>query len=140
MTEQELKYLFKKQIPAAHKSLQEAYLMPEGEAKRYKIEAAMKHIEKGHEILEKCFGKWNFKDELILIHKLENFPIERTASIFYGESDPNAIKKLKALENFAYKRLYKCLTTLEATQEAEDAKIRQSMSERLKARQQRVRG
>lgn len=138
MTEQELKHLFKKQIPAAHKSIEEAQSMPEGEAKRYKIEAAMKHLEKGHELLEKCFGKLNFKDELILIHILENIPRERTASIFYVDSDANAIKKLIALENKAYGRLYKCLATLEAAQQSEMEKRKRSMGERLKARQQRV--
>lgn len=140
MTEQELKHLFKKQIPAAHKSLEEAYSMPEGEAKRYKIDAAMKCIERAFEILDKCHGKMNFKDELILIHKAENFPIERTAAIFYDESDPNAIKKLKALEKWAYKRLYKCLTALKATGQDEAEAVNQSMEERLKARQQRMRG
>ncbi|MGA3676000.1 hypothetical protein [Lysinibacillus agricola] len=79
MTLDELKRLFKKQIPAAYESLKEAETMPEGEVKRYKISAAIEVIEKAQEILASCWDELKFRDELILAHRLDNVPRERTA-------------------------------------------------------------
>lgn len=143
MTLDELKRLFKKQIPAAYESLKEAEAMPEGEVKRYKISAAIEVIEKAQGILESCCTDLKFKDELILAHRVENVPRERTAMIFfdYVNTEPTrAIKNLKALENLAYKRLLKLLNDQEVYLEDISNTSQQSMVDRLKAREQRVKG
>ncbi|MGE8037949.1 hypothetical protein [Lysinibacillus sp. NPDC093692] len=141
MTLDELKRLFKKQIPAAYESLKEAETMPEGEVKRYKISAAIEVIEKAQDILESCCDELNFKDELILAHRTENVPRERTAMIFfdYVNTEPSrAIKNLKALEDLAYKRLLKLLNDQEV--HLQDVSNQQSMADRLKAREERMKG
>lgn len=143
MTLDELKRLFKKQIPAAYESLKEAEAMPEGEVKRYKISAAIEVIEKAQGILESCCTDLKFKDELILAHRVENVPRERTAMIFfdYVNTEPTrAIKNLKALENLAYKRLLKLLNDQEVYLEDISNTSQQSMVDRLKAREQRMKG
>lgn len=143
MTLDELKRLFKKQIPAAYESLKEAGAMPEGEVKRYKISAAIEVIEKAQDILSSCWDELKFKDELILAHRLDNVPRERTAVIFfdYVDTEPTrAIKNLKALENLAYKRLLKLLNDQEVRLEDVSNTSQQSMADRLKAREQRMKG
>ncbi|UNT55109.1 hypothetical protein [Lysinibacillus capsici] len=143
MTLDELKRLFKKQIPVAYESLKEAEAMPEGEVKRYKISAAIEVIEKAQGILESCCTDLKFKDELILAHRVENVPRERTAMIFfdYVNTEPTrAIKNLKALENLAYKRLLKLLNDQEVYLEDISNTSQQSMVDRLKAREQRMKG
>lgn len=143
MTLDELKRLFKKQIPAAYESLREAGTMPEGEVKRYKTSAAIEVIEKAQGILENCCTDLKFKDELILAHRVENVPRERTAMIFfdYVNTEPQrAIKNLKALENLAYKRLLKLLKDQEVHLEDISNTSQQSMANRLKAREQRMKG
>lgn len=143
MTLDELKRLFKKQIPAAYESLKEAEAMPEGEVKRYKTLAAIEVIEKAQGILESCWDELNFRDELILAHRLENVPRERTAMVFYDyvQIEPiRAIKNLKALENLAYKKLHKLLNSLEVHSEDLSNTTQQSMADRLKAREQRMKG
>ncbi|MFJ6207337.1 hypothetical protein [Lysinibacillus sp. NPDC092081] len=143
MTLDELKRLFKKQIPAAYESLKEAEAMPKGEVKRYKISAAIEVIEMAQEVLASCWDELKFKDELILVHRLENVPRERTAMIFfdYVNTEPTrAIKNLKALENLAYKRLLKLLNDQEIRLEDVSNTSQQSMADRLKAREQRMKG
>ncbi|MFW7189935.1 hypothetical protein [Lysinibacillus sp. BNK-21] len=143
MTLDELKRLFKKQIPVAYESLREAETMPEGEVKRYKTSAAIEVIEKAQGILESCCNDLKFKDELILAHRIENVPRERTAMIFfdYVNTEPQrAIKNLKALENLAYKRLLKLLNDQEVHLEDVSNTSQQSMADRLKAREQRMEG
>ncbi|MDM5246207.1 hypothetical protein [Lysinibacillus sp. G4S2] len=143
MTLDELKRLFKKQIPAAYESLKEAETMPEGEVKRYKISAAIEVIEKAQDILSSCWDELKFKDELILAHRLDNVPRERTAMIFfdYVNTEPTrAIKNLKALENLAYKRLIKLLNDQEVHLEDVSNTSQQSMADRLKAKEQRMKG
>lgn len=140
MTLDELKRLFKKQIPAAYESLKEAEAMPEGEVKRYKTLAAIEVIEKAQGILESCWDELNFRDELILAHRLENVPRERTAMVFYDyvQNEPmRAIKNLKALENLAYKKLHKLLNSQEVR--SKDLS-KEKMADRLKAREQRMKG
>ncbi|MFJ7840342.1 hypothetical protein ACIQXG_12855 [Lysinibacillus sphaericus] len=140
MTLDELKRLFKKQIPAAYESLKEAEAMPEGEVKRYKTLAAFEVIEKAQGILESCWDELNFRDELILAHRLENVPRERTAMVFYDyvQNEPmRAIKNLKALENLAYKKLHKLLNSQEVR--SKDLS-KEKMADRLKAREQRMKG
>ncbi|MEQ6050183.1 hypothetical protein U2I53_14130 [Lysinibacillus capsici] len=143
MTLDELKRLFKKQIPAAYESLREAETIQEGEVKRYKTSAAIEVIEKAQGILESCCTDLKFKDELILAHRVENVPRERTAMIFfdYVNTEPQrAIKNLKALENLAYKRLLKLLNDQEVHLEDVSNTSQQSMADRLKAREQRMKG
>lgn len=143
MTLDELKRLFKKQIPAAYESLREAETMPEGEVKRYKTSAAIEVIEKAQDLLASCWDGLKFKDELILAHRLDNVPRERTAMIFfdYVNTEPSrAIKNLKALENLAYKRLLKLLNNQEICSEDLSNTTQQSMADRLKAREQRMKG
>ncbi len=143
MTLDELKRLFKKQIPVAYESLKEAEAMPEGEVKRYKISAAIEVIEKAQGILESCCTDLKFKDELILAHRIENVPRERTAMIFfdYVNTEPQrAIKNLKALENLAYKRLLKLLNNQKVHLKDVSNTSQQSMVDRLKAREQRMKG
>lgn len=143
MTLDELKRLLKKQIPAAYESLKEAEAMPEGEVKRYKISAAIEVIEKAQGILESCCTDLKFKDELILAHRIENVPRERTAMIFfdYVNTEPQrAIKNLKALENLAYKRLLKLLNNQKVHLKDVSNTSQQSMVDRLKAREQRMKG
>ena len=140
MTVAELRRLFKKQIPAAYQSLQEAATMPESEAKRYKVQKALEHINKGYEILAKCEGHLRGVDELMLYQRVENISIEKTALVLYGKADKKSIHNAIALEGHVFKRLYKCLTAQEATQQAETEKVRQSMAERLKAREERLGG
>ncbi|UDK95244.1 hypothetical protein EYB33_02790 [Lysinibacillus sphaericus] len=140
MTLDELKRLFKKQIPAAYESLKEAEAMPEGEVKRYKTLAAIEVIEKAQGILESCWDELNFRDELILAHRLENVPRERTAMVFYDyvQNEPmRAVKNLKALENLAYKKLHKLLNSQEVR--SKDLS-KEKMADRLKAREQRMKG
>lgn len=137
MTEKELRDFFKKKIPAAHKSLEEAAKMPEGEAKRYKVESALKRIDKGYELLECCGSDLNPKDILLLSHRLENVPIEYTANIFYPHNDNNKIRKVKAIIYKAIDRMSVQLKAQKATQQAEKERMREKMQERLKARQQR---
>jgi len=143
LTLDELKRLLKKQIPAAYESLKEAEAMPEGEVKRYKISAAIEVIEKAQGILESCCTDLKFKDELILAHRIENVPRERTAMIFfdYVNTEPQrAIKNLKALENLAYKRLLKLLNNQKVHLKDVSNTSQQSMVDRLKAREQRMKG
>ncbi|QPQ29983.1 hypothetical protein [Lysinibacillus sp. JNUCC 51] len=143
MTLDELKRLFRKQIPAAYESLKEAEAMPEGEVKRYKISSAIEVIERAQDILDSCGDDLKFKDELILAHRAENVPRERTAVIFfdYVNIEPTrAIKNLKALENLAYKRLLKLLNNQEVHIEDVSNTSQQSMVDRLKAREQRMKG
>ncbi|WGT39048.1 hypothetical protein QH639_25255 [Lysinibacillus sp. 1 U-2021] len=143
MTLDELKRLFKKQIPAAYESLKEAEAMPEGEVKRYKISAAIEVIEKAQGILESYCTDLKFKDELILAHRVENVPRERTAMIFfdYVNTEPTrAIKNLKALEDLAYKKLLNLLNNQEICSEDLSNTTQQSMADRLKAREQRMKG
>ncbi|MFM9535509.1 hypothetical protein [Lysinibacillus sp. IITD104] len=143
MTLDELKRFFKKQIPAAYESLKEAETMPEGEVKRYKISAAIEVIEKAQGILESCCTDLKFKDELILAHRVENVPRERTAMIFfdYVNTEPTrAIKNLKALEDLAYKKLLNLLNNQEICSEDLSNTTQQSMADRLKAREQRMKG
>lgn len=143
MTLDELKRLFKKQIPAAYESLKEAEAMPGGEVKRYKTLAAIEVIEKAQGILENCWDELNFRDELILAHRVENVSRERTAMVFYDyvQNEPmRAIKNLKALENLAYKKLHKLLNSQEVLSEDLSNTTQQSMAERLKAREQRMKG
>ncbi len=143
LTLDELKRFFKKQIPAAYESLREAKTMPEGEVKRYKISAAIEVIEKAQDILESCSSDLKSKDELILAHRAENVPRERTAMIFfdYVNTEPTrAIKNLKALEDLAYKRLLNLLNNQEICSEDLLNTTQQSMADRLKAREQRMKG
>jgi len=143
LTLDELKRLFKKQIPVAYESLKEAEAMPEGEVKRYKISAAIEVIEKAQGILESCCTDLKFKDELILAHRVENVSRERTAMIFfdYVNTEPQrAIKNLKALENLAYKRLLKLLNNQKVHLKDVSNTSQQSMVDRLKAREQRMKG
>lgn len=143
LTLDELKRFFKKQIPAAYESLKEAETMPEGEVKRYKISAAIEVIEKAQGILESCCTDLKFKDELILAHRVENVPRERTAMIFfdYVNTEPTrAIKNLKALEDLAYKKLLNLLNNQEICSEDLSNTPQQSMADRLKAREQRMKG
>ena len=143
MTLDELKRLFKKQIPATYESLKEAEAMPEGEVKRYKISTAIEVIEKAQDVLASCWDELKFKDELILVHRLENVPRERTAMVFfdYVNTEPTrAMKNLKALENLAYKRLLKLLNGQEVRLEDVSNISQQSMADRLKAREQRMKG
>lgn len=143
MTLDELKRLFKKQIPAAYESLKEAESMPDGEVRRYKISAAIDVIEKAQDILESCCNDLKFKDELILTHRAENVPRERTAMIFfdYVDTEPTrAIKNLKALEDLAYKRLLKLLNDQEVHSQDVSNTSQQSMADRLKAREERMKG
>lgn len=143
LTLDELKRFFKKQIPAAYESLKEAETMPEGEVKRYKISAAIEVIEKAQGILESCCTDLKFKDELILAHRVENVPRERTAMIFfdYVNTEPTrAIKNLKALEDLAYKKLLNLLNNQEICSEDLSNTTQQSMADRLKAREQRMKG
>lgn len=114
--------------------------MPEGEVKRYKTLAAIEVIEKAQGILESCWDELNFRDELILAHRLENVPRERTAMVFYDyvQNEPmRAIKNLKALENLAYKKLHKLLNSQEVR--SKDLS-KEKMADRLKAREQRMKG
>lgn len=143
MTLEELKRLFKKQIPAAYESLKEAEAMPDGEVRRYKISAAIEVIENASDILASCWDELKFRDELILAHRLDNVPRERTAMIFYDyvQTEPiRAIKNLKALENLAYKKLYKLLNSQEVRLEDLSNITQQSMADRLKAREERMKG
>lgn len=143
MTLEELKRLFKKQIPAAYESLKEAEVMPDGEVRRYKISAAIEVIENASDILASCWDELKFRDELILAHRLDNVPRERTAMIFYDyvQTEPiRAIKNLKALENLAYKKLYKLLNSQEVRLEDLSNITQQSMADRLKAREERMKG
>ncbi|WP_068985155.1 hypothetical protein [Lysinibacillus xylanilyticus] len=143
MTLDELKRLFKKQIPAAYESLKEAETMPEGEVKRYKISAAIEVIEKAQDLLASCWDELKFKDELILAHRLDNVPRERTAMVFYDyvQTEPTrAINNLKALEDLAYKKLHKLLNSQEVRSEDLSNTTQQSMVDRLKAREQRMKG
>ncbi|RIJ64153.1 hypothetical protein [Rummeliibacillus sp. POC4] len=61
MSEQELKKLFKKIVPAAYQSLKEAESLPEGEVKQYKVETASERILKAFKILEQCESVLNNK-------------------------------------------------------------------------------
>ncbi|MGA3600771.1 MULTISPECIES: hypothetical protein [Lysinibacillus] len=143
MTLDELKRLFKKQIPAAYESLKEAETMPEGEVKRYKISAAIEVIEKAQDVLSSCWDELKFKDELILVHRLDNVPRERTAMVFYDyvQTEPTrAINNLKALEDLAYKKMHKLLSSQEVNSENISNKRQQSMADRLKAREERMKG
>ncbi|WP_375199988.1 hypothetical protein [Bacillus sp. RS11] len=143
MTLDELKRLFKKQIPAAYESLKEAEAMPEGEVKRYKISAAIDVIEKAQDLLASCWGELKFKDELILAHRVENVPVELTAKILYDYAhveSKRAIHNLQALEGVAYKKLYKILCTQKANSVGLKVEREQSMANRLKAREQRMKG
>lgn len=143
MTLEELKRLFKKQIPAAYESLKEAEAMPDGEVRRYKISAAIEVIENASDILASCWDELKFRDELILAHRLDNVPRERTAMIFYDyvQTEPiRAIKNLKALENLAYKKLHKLLNSQEVRLEDLSNITQQSMADRLKAREERMKG
>lgn len=143
MTLEELKRLFKKQIPAAYESLKEAEAMPDGEVRRYKISAAIEVIENASDILASCWDELKFRDELILAHRLDNVPRERTAMIFYDyvQTEPiRAIKNLKALENLAYKKLYKLLNSQKVRLEDLSNITQQSMADRLKAREERMKG
>lgn len=143
MTLGELKRLFKKQIPAAYESLKEAEVMPEGEVKRYKISAAIEVIEKAQDVLSSCWDELKFKDELILVHRLDNVPRERTAMVFYDyvQTEPTrAINNLKALEDLAYKKMHKLLSSQEVNSENISNKRQQSMADRLKAREERMKG
>ncbi|EON73840.1 hypothetical protein [Lysinibacillus sphaericus] len=143
MTLDELKSLFKKQIPAAYESLKEAEAMPEGEAKRYKISAALQTIGQVQDILTSCWDELRFKDGLILAHRAENVPREHTARIFYDYAhvEPErAIHNLQALEGISYKKLYKILSTQENDLEHLEAERQRSMAERIKAREQRIKG
>ena len=143
LTLDELKRLFKKQIPAAYESLKEAETLPDGEVRRYKISAAIEVIQKAQDILESCCNDLKFKDELILAHRAENVPRERTAMIFfdYVNTEPTrAIKNLKALENLAYKRLLKLLNNQEVHLVDVSNTSQQSMADRLKAREERMKG
>lgn len=143
LTLDELKRLFKKQIPAAYESLKEAETMPEGEVKRYKISAAIEVIEKAQDILTSCWDELRFKDELILAHRVENVPVELTAQILYeyAHVEPKrAIHNLQALEGIAYKKLYKILCVQKADSAGIEVERRLSMAERLKVREQRMKG
>lgn len=143
MTLEELKRLFKKQIPAAYDSLKEAEVMPEGEVKRYKVSAALQTIEQAQELLTSCWDKLRFKDGLILAHRSENVPQECTARILYDYAyiEPErAIHNLQALEGISYKKLYKILSVQENDLEHLEAERQRSMAERLKAREQRIKG
>lgn len=143
LTLDELKRLFKKQIPAAYESLKEAEAMPEGEVKRYKISAAIEVIEKAQDMLASCWDELKFKDELILAHRLDNVPRKRTAMVFYDyvQTEPTrAINNLKALEDLAYKKMHKLLSSQEVNSEDISNKRQQSMVDRLKAREQRMKG
>jgi len=143
LTLEELKRLFKKQIPAAYESLKEAEAMPDGEVRRYKISAAIEVIENASDILASCWDELKFRDELILAHRLDNVPRERTAMIFYDyvQTEPiRAIKNLKALENLAYKKLYKLLNSQKVRLEDLSNITQQSMADRLKAREERMKG
>lgn len=143
MTLAELKRLFKKRIPAAYESLKEAEAMPEGEVKRYKISAAIEVIEKAQDVLSSCWDELKFKDELILVHRLDNVPRERTAMVFYDyvQTEPTrAINNLKALEDLAYKKMHKLLSSQEVNSENISNKRQQSMADRLKAREERMKG
>lgn len=140
MTDRELKYFFKKVIPAAHKSIKEAASFPEGVAKRKKVELAIKRIEQGFELLERCGSDWNPKYILLLSNYLGNVPIEQTANIFYRENDNNKVRKTKALIDKAISRMSEQLKVIEATNQVEESSLRKNMEQRLKARQQRGNG
>ncbi|WP_427107961.1 hypothetical protein [Lysinibacillus xylanilyticus] len=117
--------------------------MPEGEVKRYKISAAIDVIEKAQDILTSCWDELKFKDELILAHKVENVPVELTAQILYDYAhvEPKrAIHNLQALEGVAYKKLYKILCAQKANSVGLKVERQQSMEDRLKAREQRMKG
>lgn len=140
MTEQELKKLFRKLIPNAYKSLQEAASMQESEAKRYKVSAALKTIDRAQEILTSCWGELRFKDELILTQRAENVPRPVTAHIFYGSAEKNDIKKIIALEDWAFKRLNRLLSAQQSAEVDLQQETNESIAERLKAREQRLKG
>lgn len=140
MTEAELKRLFKRQIPAAYNSLEESVVMPESEAKQFKVQKAWECINKGYEIILLCGNELRGIDEMLLFHRVENVPMNKTALILYGTSDKRAIHNAISLESHVFKRLYKCLTAQEAAQQVEEEKVRQSMAERLKEREKRLRG
>lgn len=137
---EELKKLFRKQVPAAYKDLEEAALMPEGEAKRLKMQRANDCIEGAMKILLDCSDKMNFKDELILWYRAENLPLERTALILYGEFDKRRVHNVTALEAFAYKRLHKILIARNEEVVAHKNEIKQSIEERIRARDLKIKG
>lgn len=140
MTEQELKRLFNKQIPKAHKSLQEAASMRESEAKLYKIERAKEVIGRGLEILERCHNELTPKQDFMLWHIADNVPKERTAHILYDSTDVKAISNLKALRHLAFKRLHKVMSSQQYAEVDLQQETRESIAERLKAREQRQKG
>lgn len=137
---QELKKLFRKQIPAAYKDLEEAALMPEGEAKRLKMQRANDCIEKAKKILIDCSDKLNFKDELILWQRAENLPLEYIAVVLYGVADKRRVHNVNALESLAYKRLHKILIARNEKIEVHKDEIKQSIEERIRARDLKVKG
>lgn len=135
MTEDELKRLFRKQVPDAYQSLKEAASMTESKAKRYKVETASKTILGAQDVLLKCWGQLSWKDELLLVHIVENVPKEVTANILYENEERNNILKAKSLEGWALKRLYK---TLQRQLVAPGEEQKRSIEQRIKARQERL--
>ena len=139
----ELRRLFQKQVPAAYESLQEAETMPENEARRYKIHSALQTIERAQSLVMSCDEEISAKDELMLMHITENVPCETTARIFYDyvDEDPGrAAHNIIALQSLALKKLHKALSHCKAFSIEMENDRQESMVERLKAKEQRMKG
>lgn len=135
---QELRKLFRKRIPAAYKDLEEASLLPESEAKRFKIQKANECIETGAQILMTCANDLRGKDELILWHRVENLPLQSTALILYGKSDKKHTHNVASLESIAVKRLHEILVTKSAERKNNETEFKQNIAERIRARNSKL--